>query len=162
VPRRPTCPVGGRWWGVDGAKTGAAVRMDADGLTALELIEWRDRDLAPPLDIRPGDVVALEQAYLGKSALTFRRLVEWRARFKSTLPVGVVLVEPLAVTWRAKVLRVARIPRGKAKALAVAAATANARGLPAEPTEDAAEGWCLARWAWAWDRAGRPAGPGVP
>jgi hypothetical protein len=146
----------GRWWGVDPGKgAGAAVRIADDGRTALEVVEWRDSTTVS-LPILPGDVVALEAPYLGKNPASFRALVEWRERFRLGLPPGVVVAEPLAVQWRAKVLRVARVPRKRAKELAIAAAKANAIGLPAEPTPDAAEAWCLARWAVYWDRAGRP------
>jgi hypothetical protein len=143
-----------RLWGIDGALTGAAVRLADDGVTALEWHEWR-RSPVVRLPIEEGDIIALEQAYLGKSVRSFRSLVEWRERFKAGLP-PVVLAEPNASHWRAKVLRVAGLARKPAKERAIAAATLHAKGLPAEVGPDLAEAWCLARWCWGWNRVGRP------
>jgi hypothetical protein len=143
-----------RYWGVDGANTGAAVLLAEDGVTALEWTEWKKcpRVVLPVLE---GDILALEAPYLGKSARSFRVLCEWRERFKATLPPGVVLAEPNASHWRAKVLRVAGLARVPAKERAIRAATLHSN-LPQPIGADLAEAWCLARWVWGWDRAARP------
>lgn len=150
-----------RIWGIDGGQTGSAVRIDFDGLTALEVVEWRRRRDPPLLPIEPGDVVALEAAYVGESEHSALSLQLWRGKLIGTLPGmgrGVHLLEPLATTWRAKVLRRPRLRREEAKKLALDMARLHARGLPETYEDHTAEAWLIARYAWGWARTHLPRG----
>lgn len=142
----------GRFWGIDGGQTGAAVRLADDGLTALEVHEWRRRKLPPRLPIEPGDVVALEAAYVGENPDSALKLQLWRGILIGGLPEGVHLLQPLATAWRAKVLRRSRMRRELAKDTAMSVAREHARGLPAEYEDHTAEAWLIARYAWGWAR----------
>ena len=149
-----------RFWGVDSGQTGAAVRVDRDGLTALEVIDWKRRRDPPRLPIEPGDVVAVEAAYVGKSPRSAMALQLWRGKLIGTLPPGIHLLEPLATTWRAKVFRRGRMRREAAKETAMLLAQRHAIGLPPEYPDHVAEAWLIARYACFWalshlDPAGR-------
>ncbi len=144
-----------RFIGIDGGRAGAYVEVGPDGLTALDLIEWRGAATPPVLPVRAGDVVALEAAYVGKNPQSAMKLQLWRGQLMATFPAGVQLLEPLATAWRAKVLRRAGMRREVAKAVAIEAAKRNAIGLPDDFPDHVAEAWCLARYAWGWATAPR-------
>lgn len=144
-----------RIWGIDGGQTGSAVRIAEDGLTALDCIEWKRRRDPPMLPIEPGDVVALEAAYVGENERSALTLQLWRGKLIGTMPEcgrGVHLLEPLATTWRAKVLKRARMRRDQAKETAMSVAKQHALGLPEEYEDHTAEAWLIARFAWGWAR----------
>jgi hypothetical protein len=141
-----------RFCGVDPGQTGAAVWLADDGLTVLHVEYWVDALTPPRLPVLPTEVVAVEDQYLGKNARSFATLVRWTERLVVGLPDGVLLVRPLATTWRAAVLRRARLGRTAAKRVALEAVRLHARGMPEEfaGLPDVAEAWCLARFAWGW------------
>ncbi len=139
--------------GVDPGATGALVVLADDGLTVLDLLEWRRASVPPALPLVPGDVLALEAAYLGRSARAALTLQLWRGRLLAAVPEGVEVTQPLAVHWRAKVLRRSNLRRAEAKAAAVRVASPY---LPEGASVDACEAFCIARWCWGWVRAGRP------
>lgn len=147
-----------RFWGIDGGQTGAAVRLADDGVTALEHIPWKRRKDPPRLPIEPGDVVALEAAYVGENEHAALALQLWRGILIGRLPEGVHLLQPLATSWRAKVLRRPRMRRELAKETAMEAAKLHARGLPDEYEDHTAEAWLIARFAWGWARTHLPRG----
>lgn len=139
-----------RFVGIDPGQTGACVVVGDDGLTVLDQQRW-SRCRVPPLltVVEAGDVVALEAQHVGGPRASLV-LAEWAGRMLATLPEPIVLLRPLATTWRAKVLRNGRLQREPAKRLAIAAATPY---LPGPVTHDAAEAWLLARYAWGWAMA---------
>lgn len=160
-----------RYVGVDPGLTGAAVCIADDGRTVLHVTKWSTKRAravpgrAPPLPTLPGlpwllptDVVALEAQYVGRSKRGSVALAIWTEHLMRSLPADIVLVRPLATTWRAKVLGKSRLERDVAKRLAIAAAAAPlARfGLDQDAKGDVSEAFCLARFCWGWDKAGRP------
>lgn len=140
----------GRFVGIDPGRDGACCVVGADGLTVLELLEWRRAAEPPPMPVLPGDVVALEAAFVGKNPQSALTLQLWRGRVLAALPAGIVLLEPLATTWRGKVLRRPRMGREQAKEAAMQAAGRYAIGLPASYPDHVAEAWCMARFSWGW------------
>jgi hypothetical protein len=139
-----------RCWGIDGGRDGAALRIAEDGLTCLELVTWARAADPPALPIRAGDVVALEAAYVGKNPQSAMKLQLWRGKLIASFPAGIVLEEPLATSWRAKVFRGVRMRREVAKAAALELAHKHAIGLPDEYPDHVAEAWCMARWTLYW------------
>jgi hypothetical protein len=151
---------GARCWAVDGGRTGAAVAIADDGLTALWWASWRDSN-PPELPVAPGAVVALEGTYYDPAKPSAHGALEgWygelRGRLLATVP-GVVFVRPAASQWRVAISAPANMKRAELKRWALSVAKARALGLPARFGADLAEAWGQARWCWAWDAAGRPA-----
>lgn len=140
-----------RYVGIDPGSTGACVVVADDGRTVLDQQRWWGHKVPPRLTIiEPGDIVALEAQHVGRGNRSSLTLAEWAGSLIATLPEGITLLRPLATTWRARVLRQGRLQREPAKRLAIAAATPH---LPGPVTHDAAEAWCLARYAWGWHMA---------
>jgi len=150
--------------GIDPGMTGAAVVVDHE-CSVIDVQTWRRSPTPPILEIvRPGDVVAVEQPYVQLSPASALKLSEWIGRLLATLPIDVIMLRPLASTWRAKVLRAGRIKRDPAKKLAVHAAMPYLREfadkeecpppwLPthtAQVSHDLAEAFLIARFAWGW------------
>lgn len=140
--------------GIDPGQTGALVEIGADGHTVVRWVEWR-RERVPPdgvLADLSAEVVAVEAPYVGPGARASLTLAEWTGRLLAQMPAGPTVVRPTAAQWRPKVLR-ASPGRVEAKALALrAAASCGLVGV----SDHVAEAWCLARYAWGWDQAGRP------
>lgn len=147
------------FWGVDPGISGAAILLDHDGLTALWHVRCRG-PVPPALPLVPGDVVAIEAQHARAGRPGSLALSEWCGRLLAALPPDVVVLRPHPATWR-RVIGASGLRRAQAKARAVRAAREHGRGLPERLSADHAEAWAIARWAWAWDGAGRPAGPGV-
>jgi hypothetical protein len=139
--------------GIDPGREGAAVVLAHDGVTVLELVQWARAREPVPVPVIAGDVVAVEAAYVGRNVRSAMSLQFWRGRLIDRLPDGITLLEPLATTWRGKVLRRPRIGRDAAKALAMEAARKYAIGLPDEYPDHVAESWLIARFAWGWAAA---------
>jgi hypothetical protein len=138
-----------RFVGIDPGQTGACVVVDDDGCTVLDVQRWSKQRTPPLLTVvEEGDVVALEAQHVARHQASLV-LAEWSGRMIATLP-WVVLLRPLATSWRAKVLRGGRLQRHPAKQLAIAAASPY---VPGTVTHDVAEAWCLARYAWGWAMA---------
>ena len=143
-----------RFVGIDPGRTGALVVVGDDGQTALDVLTWAGQDMPPAGIVQrlvPGDVVALEDQYIGAGAHASKTLHEWTVRLLVQLPDDVTVMRPLASSWRAKVFRRARLRRAAAKRLAIAACREHsglADELAAMP--DVAEAWAMARYAWGW------------
>ncbi len=147
-----------RFVGVDPGKAGALVEVAPNGATVVAVHRW-SRCAVPPdavllhlAGLRAGDVLAVEQGYVGPGAHASLVLAEWTGRLLAGVPPGVEVLRPLATTWRAKVLRAARLGRADAKAAADrAAAIGTGAG---ELSGHSSEAWCLARYAWGWSMRG--------
>lgn len=146
-----------RFGGLDPGQTGACVVVGDDGLAVLAVQNWEGEKTPPALSCLEGvGLVALELPYAGEdfhAALVLAHWCGWAHR--DLHAAGVEVVQALAVTWRAKVLRIGRVTREVAKAKAIDAAQKHAVGLAPElaALPDVAEAWCLARYAWGWARA---------
>jgi len=132
------------------------VAVGDDGLTVSAYLSWRDLDHPPALAVLDEDIIAVEAQYVGPGAHASLRLAEWTGALLASLPPGCRILRPLATTWRARVLRRARMGRKEAKRAAIAACVAHSSGLPAgvSALPDVAEAWCMARYAWGAERAG--------
>jgi hypothetical protein len=151
-----------RYAGVDPGKTaGACVVIGDDGARVLAVQYWEGAETPPVLSCLDGvGVAALELPYHGEDPHAALVLAHWCGWMHRDLhAAGIEVAQPLAVSWRAKVLRIGRVTRAVAKAKAIDAAQKHAIGMPPEFREspDVSEAWCLARWCWGWVRAGRPA-----
>lgn len=147
-----------RFVGVDPGKSGAAVEITTDGATVIRVVRWARAETPPDTlaallrDLGPGDVVAVEQCYVGPGARASLTLAEWTGRLLAEIPADVEVLRPLAAQWRAKVLRSARLGRTDAKAAADRAARL---GTGTDVlTGHSSEAWCLARYAWGWSMRG--------
>lgn len=139
-----------RYAGIDPGQTGHCVVIGKDGCTVIAEQGWRRLRIPPVLTIlEPGDVVALEAQHVAGPHASLV-LSEWCGRLLATLPSGLVILRPLATTWRAKVFRNGRLQRGPAKQMAIRAATPY---FPEPPGHDRAEAWAMARYAWGWAAA---------
>lgn len=137
-----------RFVGIDPGKTGALVVVGEDGVSVVDVQSWSRASVPPVLRVEAGDIVTLEGLYVGKSRRGSMSLAEWTGMVRAQLTDCTVL-RPSASEWRGKVLRVAGLPRARAKALAVSAA---AKHAPMLATEDECEAWLMARYAWGWWR----------
>lgn len=163
-----------RFVGLDPGQTGACVVVGDDGATILaiqawtkpakpktrkgegvhlfarRLAEWIVAVQTPPVFtvVRPGDVVALEAQHVNGPHASLV-LATWSGRAIERLPTGIVLIRPLATTWRAKVFRDGRMTREVAKRFAIAAAAPHlaAFGAEADRIGDVSEAWAMARYA---------------
>ena len=99
--------------GIDPGRRGAAVSIGADGQTVERIVTWRlaslDADLGAAGDLAEwlarGDVLVVEEQYVGRSPRSALRLAMWTGRVLQTLPrpPHVVVLRPQATAWRGKV-----------------------------------------------------------
>jgi hypothetical protein len=159
-----------RYVGIDPGYVGAAVCLSDDGRTVLHVARWSTKapkvipgriPAEPTLPrfewLLPTDLVALEQQFVGKSARGSVSLSIWSEKLMRTLPPEIAFCRPLATTWRGKVFGRSRLSREVAKRFAIAAAARDLARFGITDTKgDTSEAWCMARYAWGWDLAGRP------
>lgn len=155
-----------RYVGIDPGQTGAAVIVGDDGLSILDIIRWRGAHRPPEiLAVTAADLIAVEDQYGGAYPRSALELREWTVRLLVSLPDGAVVLRPLASQWRPKVFR-GSAPRGRkaCKSVAREAARASFERAGQTMTDDSAEAWCLARYAWGYARAfpERVTGPAWP
>lgn len=145
-----------RYGGLDPGRTGALVVVGDDGATVLEAQQWRDQDVPPLFTVLGGVAcVALELPYHGEDPHAALVLAHWCGWAHRELVVaGVRVVQPLAVSWRARVLKGPRLRRKPAKAMAIAAAAPYLAAVGIVDTVgDPSEAWCLARYACFWAKS---------
>lgn len=147
-----------RYVGIDPGQNGACVVLGDDGQTVLDEQTWNKARVPPRITVvRPGDVVSLEAQHIGADAdgnLWGARaslvLAQWCGGLLVSLPPGILLLRPLATSWRAKVFRNGRLQREPAKRIAIAAATPFLTG---KITHDRAEAWAIGRYSWGYAKA---------
>ena len=147
--------------GVDPGRAGACCVLGGDGLTVLWWASWASAPTPPTLPLVAGDVLAVEAQHTRADRPgAGQSLAEWCGRLLAVVPCTTVL-RPQPATWR-RVFSAGNMRRRADLKRRAAEGARFAIGLPDPCPIDLAEAFGMARWAWAWNRAGRPAGPGVP
>lgn len=125
-----------------------------DGRTVVAVQRWRGASACPRLELRD-DVACLvvERAYIGKNRRGALSLAEWIGTALSQVRAGVEVERATARAWRHRVLGDGSLDRTTAKLQAVVAA--RLYGGMIDPTDDEAEAWCMAHYAWMLDRRGK-------